>query len=178
MSDLSLDDPLQIVNSLKSEWAHLLNEAMAKIEHCVHQLTDQQIWWRPSAELNSVGNLILHLGGNLQQWGVSSQSNWPDLRNRPEEFAARGGVSRDQLLEQLKSIVAAAKKVIAAIAVDELLRVREVQEFHVSGLQSLSHTVSHFVGHTHQVVLLTRIQLKERYQFQWTPDSPRDRVPI
>ena len=178
MPDSSQETQNPLVDSVKSEWAHLLNEGFAKIEHCVRQLTTEQIWWRPAAGLNSIGNLMLHLAGNLQQWAIVSQTNSPDRRNRAEEFSTREGLSREQLLERLGSVVVNARQAIAEISFAELLRVREVQGFQVNGLQAISHTVTHFGGHSHQVVLLTRLQLTDRYKFHWTPDSPRDQVPI
>src|SRR5437879_13919056 len=47
-----------------SEAGNELTSALAKIKHCLGQLTDEQVWWRSRPSLNSIGNLILHLCGN------------------------------------------------------------------------------------------------------------------
>jgi hypothetical protein len=39
---------------------HSLSEGMRKIEHCVGQLSDEQVWWRPREGMNSIANLLLH----------------------------------------------------------------------------------------------------------------------
>src|SRR5689334_16459965 len=66
-----------------------LADALRMIQHCCGQLSDGQIWWRPNESMNSIGNLLLHLTGNLRQWVVSGLGGTADTRNRPAEFAAR-----------------------------------------------------------------------------------------
>ncbi|MFA6440195.1 MAG: DUF1572 family protein [Bacteriovoracaceae bacterium] len=46
----------------------LTKEYLPKIESCLQQLSDEDIWWREHETNNSVGNLILHLSGNIRQW--------------------------------------------------------------------------------------------------------------
>ena len=33
-----------------------LSDALQTIRHCVDQLSDEQVWWRPREEMNSIGN--------------------------------------------------------------------------------------------------------------------------
>ena len=83
------DDPAALVGR---ELADELGQAMGRIEHCLAQLTDTQAWWRPRADLNSVGNLVLHLTGNVRQLIGSELGGAPDARDRQAEFDARGPV--------------------------------------------------------------------------------------
>lgn len=161
-----------------TETVHLLDQSMLKIEHCLSQLNEKQIWWRPQASLNSVGNLLLHLAGNLQQWAVSGVGKLPDSRERESEFAAKDGIEKEQLLESLRSVVANAISTIQAQSRKDLLGKISIQGFEVSVLAAISHTVTHFVGHTHQIIYITRQQLGEQYQFHWSPDTDRRNVPI
>lgn len=167
-----------LLKELQAEWLHLLEMALAKIEHCLGQLDDRQIWIRPTAELNSIANLMLHLAGNLNQWAIAGLGGEPDVRNRQAEFADRSERGRREIFEHLRAVVCRAQNVIREISDRQLLSKTQIQGFHVSGLSALSHTVTHFVGHTHQIVQLTRWHLGPGYQFQWTEDSPRDRLPI
>ena len=82
---------------LADDLAHLLDSSMKKIRNCLAQIDDEQAWWRPQASMNSIGNLMLHLAGNLRQWGIVSVLQLPDERERDLEFAARTGLSRDEL---------------------------------------------------------------------------------
>ena len=75
----------------------LREEYLPKIERCLEQLSDEQVWWRANAKSNSIGNLLLHLSGNVRQWIVGGLGGAPDQRNRDAEFAQGfrcGGVAR------------------------------------------------------------------------------------
>jgi hypothetical protein len=65
----------------------MLRKGWHKIEHCVAQLDDEQIWWRPrpeiSPQMNSIANLMLHLSGNMRQWIIAGVGGSKDIRNRP-----------------------------------------------------------------------------------------------
>jgi uncharacterized damage-inducible protein DinB len=155
------------------ESVHLLDAAMKKIEHCLAQLSDDQIWWRPANDANSVGNLLLHLSGNLRQWAVTPLSGEPDSRDRESEFAQRDGIDRAELFSRLSQTIAQVRCRIEHLDEQQLMQKRHIQGFETTTLGAISHTTSHFVGHTHQIILLTRLQLGESYQFEWTPESPR-----
>jgi hypothetical protein len=83
----------------------VLAEGMVKVEHCVDQLDDESLWWRPSAGRNSVANLMLHLAGNLRQWIVSGVGGAADVRDRPGEFADRSGRPKAEVLARLRGAV-------------------------------------------------------------------------
>ena len=46
----------------------LVSDYLPKIERCLEHLTDEDVWSRPNEACNSVGNLLLHLRGNITQW--------------------------------------------------------------------------------------------------------------
>ena len=81
---------------LLDSYQHLVH-AVEKIEHCLGQLTVEQVWWRPTAEQNSIGNLVLHICGNVGQWILSGVGGMPDSRDRPLEFSERGPLEVSQL---------------------------------------------------------------------------------
>src|SRR5688572_20832827 len=83
----------------------LTDEYLPKIEQCLEKLNDDQIWWRANPESNSIGNLILHLCGNANQWIVCGLGTEPDNRKRQSEFDQRGDTSRDELLGLLRKTV-------------------------------------------------------------------------
>ena len=80
---------------------YLREELAPRIRTVVEQLTDEEIWWRPNPASNSIGNLILHLSGNVQQWIVSGVGGFPDTRQRQSEFDATGPIPAPELLAQL-----------------------------------------------------------------------------
>ena len=156
----------------------LLDQSMIKIRHCFTQLSEEQVWWRPQDSINSVGNLCLHLSGNLRQWGIVPFTDDIDERNRESEFNSDVRMSKDELMQQLETTIAQSKQIWRKLESNVLLQETQIQGFKVSRMQAISHTSSHFVGHTHQIILLTRMVTGEDYRFQWSPETGSDSVPI
>jgi hypothetical protein len=142
-----------------------LDGALSRIEHCLEQLTDEQVWWRPRTDMNSIGNLVLHLNGNVKQLIVSTVGGEPDNRDRPAEFAARTVISKTLLLDQLKKTIGRAKLVISQAQTEELCRVRRVRDSDWTGLQAIVRSVAHFRGHAQEIIHQTRTILGEQYRF-------------
>jgi hypothetical protein len=156
----------------------LLDQSMIKIRHCFTQLSEEQVWSRPQDSINSVGNLCLHLSGNLRQWGIVPFIDAGDERDRESEFNSDVRTSKDELMKQLATTIAQSKQIWLKLEPNVLLQETEIQGFKVSCMHAVSHTSCHFVGHTHQIILLTRILLGEDYRFQWSPETGSDNVPI
>jgi hypothetical protein len=154
-----------------------LAKATKIIRHCLDQLTDEQLAWRSNETMNSIGNLVLHLCGNVRQWIISGIGNEPDKRNRPQEFANRGPFSRADLLARLAETVNQANAVLQSITPSQLVENRRIQGFDTTGLVAIFDSVAHFKGHTQEIVGLTRMQLGERYRFQWVPTTPEEGAP-
>jgi uncharacterized protein DUF1572 len=149
-----------------------LTDALGKIKHCVDQLDDAQIWSRPDALLNSIGNLILHLEGNLTQWIACGIGGAGHHRNRPAEFAERGPIPKSELIHRLEIAVANARAASERLSGDELVKVRRIQGFDVTGLAAIFHSIPHFRGHTQEIVHMARILLGDKYRIQWQPSTP------
>jgi hypothetical protein len=127
--------------------------------------------------MNSIGNLVLHLCGNVRQWIVSGVGGAADVRNRPQEFAERGPFERDELLRRVGEAAQQADQVLAAVSPLRLLERRRIQGFDATGLSAILDSVAHFKGHTQEIVGLTRWQLGDAYRFQWTPSTPEQGAP-
>ncbi len=157
--------------------AHELDSALKRIKHCLAQLNDVQVWRRSHPSLHSIGNLILHLCGNLQQWIVSGIGGASDIRNRPAEFAERGPIPKEELLRTLEGVVVEAMRVLAGINARQLTAVRRIQGFDVTGVAAIFESIPHFRGHTQEIVHMTRLRLGDAYQFAWTPTTPEQGAP-
>jgi Protein of unknown function (DUF1572) len=134
----------------------LLEQYWPRMRRAVESLTDEQVWWRPNPASNSVGNLLLHLNGNVQQWMVASFNRLEDARNRPAEFAAAGEVSVAALLERLGQTIDEAAKVLARLTAADLLATYQIQGYTVSGLDAVYQVVEHFGLHYGQIVYITK----------------------
>jgi uncharacterized damage-inducible protein DinB len=137
--------------------ADTLRVLSGRIETCVAKLTPEQIWTRGGDQQNAIGNLVLHLSGNVRQWIVSGVGGAQDVRQRDAEFAAREGQTAEDLLSRLRSTVTEAQSVIAALTADQLLERIEVQNHDVTKLEAIFHVVEHFSGHTFQIIFATKL---------------------
>ena len=144
---------------------HLREDYLPKIERCLERLTDEQVWWRASERSNSVGNLLLHLEGNLRQWVVSGAGGAEDARARDREFAERQQLSRGTLLAGLRAAVAEADDALARLDPAALLETRRVQGLDVTLMAAVFHAVEHFSMHTGQIILLTKLLADEDLAF-------------
>jgi len=136
----------------------LLNQYWPRLRKAVEPLSQEQIWWRPNAASNSIGNLILHLNGNMWQWLVASFNRLKDERDRPAEFSATGDLSAADLLERLEQTIEEAAKVLTRLTPEELLATWQIQGYTVTGLAAVYQVIEHFGLHYGQIVYITKMQ--------------------
>jgi hypothetical protein len=131
---------------------------LPKIEKCLEQLTDEDIWWRPNEESNSIGNLLLHLEGNVCQWMIGGVGNLPFERVRQQEFDERRMIPKEELIERLQKIVAEADAVLANTDATILTERKQIQGRDVTVLRAIYHVVEHFSMHAGQIFMLTKMR--------------------
>jgi hypothetical protein len=135
----------------------LVNQYWPRLRKCVEPLTDEQIWWRPNAASNSIGNLMLHLNGNMRQWLVDSFNQAEDKRDRPAEFAASGSITGSALLEKLEGTISEGAMVLDRLTEAELTAPYEIQGYNVHGLDAVYQVVEHFGLHYGQIAYITKM---------------------
>ena len=134
----------------------LVEQYWPRLRSCVASLSEEQVWWRPNQASNSAGNLMLHLNGNVRQWLVAPFGHQEDTRERPAEFAARGPLPVQNLLETLEETMQQAWAALARISEADLLATYQIQGYTVSGLEALYQVVEHFAVHYGQIVYITK----------------------
>ena len=137
--------------------ADKLEQLHGRIQDCLARLTPEQIWARHSENENAVGNLVLHLSGNVRQWIGSGVAELPDHRERDAEFDARGGMAPADLSQLLKTTVVEATAVIREVPAARLTERILPQGYDVTVLEAIAHVVEHFSQHTGQIILLTKM---------------------
>jgi uncharacterized damage-inducible protein DinB len=137
-----------------------LEQMAARIAECVASLTEEQIWARWSESSNAVGNLVLHLSGNVRQWLVSGVGGLPDVRLRDAEFTALSGD-----LGVLQDTVREAVAVLRRLPLERLGQRVVIQGFDLTVLEAVYHVVEHFSGHTFQIILLTKAHTERGFDF-------------
>jgi uncharacterized damage-inducible protein DinB len=134
-----------------------LEQYSSRIQDCLGRLTDDQLWVRSSTNENAVGNLVLHLCGNVRQWIGSGIAGLPNIRERDSEFAARGGVLNVELADRLNAVVREATAIIAGLPASRLTETTTVQGYNVTVLEAVYHVVEHFSHHAGQIVFATKL---------------------
>jgi len=136
----------------------LLKEYFPKIKRCVEELSEDDIWWRAHETDNSIGNLILHLSGNIRQWIISGIGGAHDVRNRPKEFAEWSHISKHELLKMFEETLQEADQVLQQFDVSKILEVRHIQWGDVTCLEAISHVVEHVAQHMGQIIYITKLR--------------------
>ncbi len=128
-----------------------MDESTRMISKSLAEVSEDKIWQKPNDSLNSIGNLILHLCGNITQYVISSLGETEDTRNRDEEFSSNKFLTKEELLVKLNATVDTAKRVIFDANEKQLLQLKSVQGFTFSGVGIIMHVVEHYSYHTGQI---------------------------
>ena len=161
-------------NPVIAQAEHVLRQVyLPRIVRCLEELSPEQIWWRANAASNSVGNLALHLTGNVRQWIVSGLGGAPDVRQRDREFSERGPLPRRVLVSRLRKTVEKACGVLGKLSPEDLARVHTIQKFRVTGIEASFHVAEHFSHHAGQIILLTKMLTGGDLKFTRLPGEKR-----
>ncbi len=135
---------------------YLATEYITKLRHCAAALPEEAGWRRAHESSNSIGNLLVHLTGNVRQWIVEGVGGTQVERDRASEFSRRDGGNAAELVQDLADAVAECSKVIASLTPADLERKCTIQGRDTTVLGAIYHVVEHFAMHTGQIVLLTK----------------------
>ena len=133
-----------------------INQSTTKVFICFEELSNEDIWHRPNNSSNSIGNIILHLCGNIRQYAISSLGNQPDIRERDQEFLAKDGYTKDELKNKLGSTVNEAIEIIKNSDEKSLLKIHFVQGLSLSGMGIIIHVTEHYSYHAGQIIFWTK----------------------
>jgi len=150
---------------LASSRHYLGTEYRTKIRVAVEALPAEALWWRPNDASNSVGNLLLHLAGNVRQWIVGGVGGVPGARDRAGEFAARSGPGAAELLAELERALDEADAVLARLTPAELRSTRTIQGRETTVHEAVYHVVEHFSLHLGQVILMAKLHAPGAVRF-------------
>ena len=136
--------------------ALLVSDYLPKIDRSLTPLEEEDVWWRPNPASNSIGNLMLHLAGNVTQWIIGGVGGRPHVRMRQQEFDERTPFPKTDLLSRLSAVVAEADEIIGGLDETTLAERRQIQRYDVSVLEAVYHVVEHFGMHTGQIILISK----------------------
>lgn len=152
-----MDKEAQLVEELVKNALYRMDESTRMINKSLNNISEKEIWQNPNDSLNSIGNLILHLCGNMTQYIISSLGELEDERNRDAEFQTKDGLNKEELIKKLENTVDDAKRVIFDAKPEQLVKIRSVQGFSFSGVGVIMHAVEHFSYHTGQIAFWVKL---------------------
>jgi len=136
----------------------LKKDFLPKLKHCVEDFSEEDVWWRPNEQSNSVGNLILHLCGNMKQWILKSIGGEQFERHRQAEFAERRPLPKGELIANIEATVGEVDRVLGQLSTNRLLEQFAVQGYTSSQLQAIYHVVEHFSYHLGQILYIYKLR--------------------
>jgi uncharacterized damage-inducible protein DinB len=172
-----MDTRMTLEENFLAAAAGTLADNVDRIETCVRKLPAAALWARGAEHENAVGNLLLHLEGNVRQWILCGIGGLPDRRDRPGEFSARAGETGPVLLGRLRAAVDEAVQIIRALPHARLVEPVSIQGYETTVLAAIFHVVEHFSGHTYQIILLTKRETREGLGFYAYLDETGRREP-
>jgi uncharacterized damage-inducible protein DinB len=140
-------------------------EYLTKLRTAVEALPADALWWRPNEQSNSVGNLLLHLTGNIRQWMVRGVGGASGSRDRAAEFSAQDGPPAAVLMADLESTIADVDRILGALTPADLLERRAIQGRDLTVLEAIYHVVEHFSHHLGQIVLIAKLHAPGAVRF-------------
>jgi uncharacterized damage-inducible protein DinB len=143
----------------------LTKEYPIKLRHCVKALPRESVWARPNESSNSIGNLLVHLTGNVTEWILGGVGGQSIKRYRAGEFEQTEGADGVTLLDNLEAVLAKADSVLAGLTEQDLVRAIAIQGRDTTVLGAIYHVVEHFAMHTGQIILMTKIEAPGKIRF-------------
>jgi hypothetical protein len=155
-----------------SQTAVRFKDAFERALKAINQLDAQQLWIRPSSESNSVGIILQHLIGNLNQWVCAGIGGADFSRNRPEEFRDNQHPSRDAIVKKFMDLGSAVDDVISRLQPDSLHLPKRIQDSDVTVMSALYKALTHFEFHEGQILYIAKLLLNKKYVEIWGPRKP------
>jgi uncharacterized damage-inducible protein DinB len=135
----------------------VFDESFVRIYKCLSMISDEQLWKQPNPSIPSIGNIVLHICGNARQWILSGLGGKEDNRDRDQEFVPQQKIKKSELIFLLENLKMNLRHTLDKIPEKELMTLRTIQGFEVTGFSAIMHVLEHFSYHTGQITLLTKL---------------------
>ena len=148
---------MQFASEYQEQCCYRIDENLQKINQCIDLLSETEIWFSPNTKLNSVGNLIQHLCGNITQYILTTLGGAADNRIRDAEFEISGSLTKAALISNLQNVIKNSTRIIRQTTAEELFESKKVQVYELTGIGIILHVTEHLSYHTGQIALLTKL---------------------
>jgi uncharacterized damage-inducible protein DinB len=129
----------------------------AQVRSCIEQLSEEQLWWRPNEQANSVGNLVMHISGSMRHYLSHSIGGIEYARNRQAEFDERNPVAKDQLLAIFDETIRQASEVLDSFDTSRFLQQTKEPNYFYTLFDQVLGVSLHLATHMGQIVYVTKM---------------------
>lgn len=143
---------------IANEMAALFQRDLTRLLQELEAMGETDLWRTLPGATNSIGNLALHLEGNLREFIGRQVGKVPYQRQRPAEFGSRD-VSKDELLRRLGEVKELIPGILAGLGTGEwdMLFSENVYGVPLTTRQFLIALYGHLNYHMGQIDYLRRI---------------------
>ena len=131
----------------------LFDRDLQKLEEEINLYQTDEVLWKIAGEIkNPAGNLCLHLCGNLQHYIGKNLGQTSYIRNRDNEFAAKG-ISKAELIAEIQKTKQTVHDTLETLkpSVLEAEYVEKVYDYPMTTAYFLIHLTAHFSYHLGQI---------------------------
>jgi len=142
-----------------TELAALFRRDLTRLAQELRAFTDDgPLWTKPPGIGNSIGNLVLHLEGNLREYIGRQLGGVPYTRQRDREFSETG-LTLNDLRARVEPLATLIPDILACLSEADLNRLYPEEPFNspISTTQYLVHVNGHLNYHLGQIDYLRRI---------------------
>lgn len=156
-----------LTKALESLRIRITKVLPAEVRDCLSLLDEEQIWWRPNAQSNSVGNIVLHVSGSLNHYLNRNVGGIEYSRDREAEFAERSTIPKAELLAIFDDMVAKAERTFDGLTVDRLADASTEPKMHRSVVEDIINIAVHLSNHVGQILWITKMLRGDEVKEVW-----------
>ena len=129
------------------------------------QLNEDDFYFKPDAENNSIAIIIQHMAGNmLSRWTdfltADGEKEW---RNRDTEFEEQQ-LTKQQLIDFWNKGWACCLIMLRSLTEDDLLKTIHIRNEAQVVIDAINRQLAHYPYHTGQIIYIVRIIKKEKWK--------------
>lgn len=134
------------------------------------QLTEEQLYFTPDTESNSIAVLVQHIAGNMRSRSTDflTTDGEKASRNRDAEFIHQT-LSKEELMQEWEGAWAIFYETVHALSQEDLLQMVSVKGKETPAMAALMTQLVHYAGHIAQMMYVAKMQLQDDWQTQSIP---------
>ena len=156
-----------LTKALESLRIRITKVLPVEVRDCLNLLDEEQIWWRPNEQSNSIGNIVLHVSGSLNYYLNRNLGGIDYNRDRDAEFAERRAIPKAELLAIFDDMVAKAERTFDGLTLERLGDPSPEPRMHKSVMEDVVNIAVHLSNHVGQILWITKMLRGDEVKEVW-----------